>query len=133
VPHANWQNKHATVSVPETLDGLTRNKLAPGQTASIDLYMSATHGQLAHTKVKEAKSKKHAGGRALSIDHAPQYIHCRHQILLGVGETLKAKYNFERYAKESGNTIKNYHAGNAPFCAAEIVEDCTNKGQTIGY
>jgi hypothetical protein len=58
-----------TVPVPETLDGLTRGKLEPGQTVLIDQYMSATHGRLAHTKGKEAKSKKYIGG-TLFIDHA---------------------------------------------------------------
>jgi hypothetical protein len=121
-----------TVPVPETLDELTRNKLEPGQTVSIDQYMSATHGRLAHTKGKEAKSKKYTGG-TLFIDHATQYIHCRHQVSLRVGETLKAKNDFERFAKESGRTIKNNHADNAPFRVAEFVQDCTNKGQTIDY
>jgi hypothetical protein len=121
-----------TVPIPETLDGLTRNKLAPGQTVSIDQYMSATHGRLAHTKGKETKAKKDTGG-TLFIDHATQYIHCCHQVLLRVGETLKAKNDFERLAKESGRTIKNYHTNNAPFRAKEVVQDCTNKGQTIDY
>jgi hypothetical protein len=121
-----------TVPVPETLDGLTRDRLEPGQTVSIDQYMSATHGRLAHTKGKEAESKKYTGG-TLFIDHATQHIHCRHQVSLRVGETLKAKNDFERFAKESCRTIKNYHADNAPFHAAEFVQDCTNKGQTIDY
>jgi hypothetical protein len=94
-----------TVPVPETLDGLTRNKLEPGQTVSIDQYMSVTHGRLAHTKGKEAKSKKYTGG-TLFIDHATQYIHCRHQVLLRVGETQKAKNDFERFAKESAVLLK---------------------------
>jgi hypothetical protein len=108
------------VPKPEALDGLTRNKLEPGQTVSIDQYMSATHGRLARTKGKEVKSKKYTGG-TLFIDHATQYIHCRHQVLLRVGETLIAKNGFERFAKESGRTIKNYHADNAPIRAAEFV------------
>jgi hypothetical protein len=95
-----------TVPVPETLDGLTRNKLEPGQSVSIDQYMSAAHGRVAHTKGKEAKSKKYTGG-TLFIDHATQYIHCRHQVSLRVGEPLKVKNDFERFAKESGRTIKN--------------------------
>jgi transposase InsO family protein len=54
-------------------------------------------------------------------------------VSLRVGETLKAKYDFERYAKESGHSIKNYHANSAPFRAEEFVQDCVNKGQTIDY
>jgi transposase InsO family protein len=54
-------------------------------------------------------------------------------VSLRVGETLKAKNDFEQYTKESGHAIKNYHTGSAPFCAAEFIQDCANKGQTIYY
>jgi hypothetical protein len=94
--------------------------------------MSATHGRLPHTKGKESKSKKYTGG-TIFVDHSTSYIHHANQVSLRVGETLKAKNTFERFAKECGHTVNMYHADNAPFRAEEFVRDCTNKGQTVDY
>jgi hypothetical protein len=107
-----------------------KDQLVPGQKVSIDQYMSATHGRLGHMKGKEAKSKKYTGG-TLFVDHAPQHIHCTHQILLQVGEILKAK--IEGWAKKRGCNNTHYHADNVPFKADKFVHDCTNKSQTISY
>jgi transposase InsO family protein len=69
----------------------------------------------------------------LFVNHATQYIHCRHQVLLRIGKTLKTKNEFEGWVKESSRDITQYHADNAPFCAAEFEQDCMNKGQQISY
>jgi hypothetical protein len=46
---------------------------------------------------------------------------------LCVGETLKGKNAFKKWAKQSGVDIAGYHAGNALFRAVEFVRDCNNK------
>ena len=97
------QGRHTPDSWNTTLapdqHNLSKDKLLPGAMVSIDQYISATHGRLPHTKEKEAKSKKFVGG-TLFIDHAIQLIHHTHQVLLRVGETLKAKNSFEGLAKK---------------------------------
>jgi hypothetical protein len=115
-----------SIPVPGKRGGLTTDKLQPGQTVSINQYMSSTHGRLAHTKGKESRSKKFTGG-TLFADHATLYIHCTNQVSLCVGETLKGKNAFEKYAKQSGVNITGYHADNAPFRAAEFVRNCDSK------
>jgi hypothetical protein len=94
------------------------------------VHVSNTRTWLSHTKGKEAKSKKDTDG-TLFLDHAMQYIHCHHQVSLRVGDTLEAKNNFEKKAKESGHKVTNYCADKAPFRAKVSVQDCVNKGQTI--
>jgi hypothetical protein len=121
-----------SIPVPGKRGGLATDKLQPGQTVSIDQYMSSSHGRLAHTKGKESKSKKFTGG-TLFADHATLYIHCTNQVSLRVGETLKGKNAFEKYVKHSGVDITGYHADSAPFRAAEFVRDCDIKNQTIDY
>jgi hypothetical protein len=121
-----------SIPVPEKLHRLSKDQLSPGQKVLIDQYMSVTHGPLGHTKGKEAKFKKFISG-TLFFDHATQYIHCTHQVLLRVGETLKAKNLFEGWAKESGHTINHYHADNAPFWVDKFVLHYTNKGQALSY
>jgi hypothetical protein len=113
-------------------DLLRQANLVPASKVSLDQFMSATHGRLPHTKGKEGKSKQYTGG-TIFVDHATKYIHHSNQVSLRVGETLKAKNTFERFAQECGHKVQMYHADNAPFRAEEFVRDCTNKGQTIDY
>jgi hypothetical protein len=87
---------------------------------------------LPHTKGKESKSKKYTGG-TLFDDHSSQVISRHHQISLGVGEILKAKYKFKKWAKEHGVTVKKYHADDAPFQAENFLQDCVHQGQQIDY
>jgi hypothetical protein len=120
------------VLLPNCQNLLRQGNLKPGDAVSIDQYMSATHGRLAHTKGKEAKLKQYVGG-TIFVDHATTLIHHSSQVSLRVGETLKAKHRFEGLAREWGHQILRYHADNAPFCAMEFVQDCTNQNQKVSY
>jgi hypothetical protein len=120
------------VLLPDRQNLLRMNDLQPGDDVSIDQYMSGTHGRLAHTKGKEAKSKQYVGG-TIFVDHSTTKIHHSSQVSLRVGETLVAKHHFESIAREWGHSVKKYHADNAPFQAEEFVRDCTNQNQKISY
>jgi hypothetical protein len=99
----------------------------------VDQYFPATHGRLAHSKGKEAKLKKYAGG-TLFVNHSTaQYIHRKHHVLLRVSEPLRAKNDFELWAKEDCHDIMHYHDNGEPFQAEEFVRHCTNKCQKIDY
>jgi len=98
----------------------------------IDQYVLALPGCLRNTKRKEPKSKKYNGG-TLFVDHATAHIYLQHQVSLKVGDTLRMKQAFERFAAECGVSIKAYHADNVPFAADEFVANLDAKGQMIDY
>jgi hypothetical protein len=136
---ANWQNKPrqtspATgVTTNDDITGhLSEGDLRPVRQVSLNQYMSALHGRLPHTKGKEPKSKKYTSGTIFS-DHATQYIFLRHQVSLQIGETLKSKHAFKRLFKENGFNMEEYLTDNAPFHAAEFLNDITNQNQKIRY
>jgi hypothetical protein len=130
----NRRSPGVTVGTPvsEKEMSLRRGKLNPGEMVSIDQYESALPGRLPHTKGKEPKRTKYTGG-TLFVDHATAHIYLRHQVSLKAGETIQSKRAFERFAAESGVTIKAYRADNAPFQAKEFVADLEAKGQAIDY
>jgi hypothetical protein len=85
-------------------------------------YVSALPGRRRHTKSKQKKTSQYNGG-TLFLDHATAYIHHHHQVSLRVGETLKTKHNFEKFASDNGVHITRYHADNAPFGARNFRAD----------
>jgi hypothetical protein len=54
-----------------------------------------------------------------------------HQVSLQVGETLKAKNDFEQKAKESGHKITNYHADKTPIQAEEFFKTVPIKDKQL--
>jgi hypothetical protein len=65
------------------------------------------------------------------MDHATTYIHHRHQVSLHVGETLKTKHNFDKFASDNGVRITRYHADNAPFGARNFRADLEIQNQEL--
>jgi hypothetical protein len=116
--------------IPEKEMSLKHGDIMPGDMVSIDQYVSTMPGRLPKTFGKEPKKDKYTGG-TLFVDHASGYIYLRHQVSLRVGETLKVKHAFERFASEVGVKIKRYCADNAPFGSKGFVEDLDQQGQTI--
>jgi len=123
---------HGVYKKSEKEMALREGKLNPGEMVSIDQYMSAVPGRLPHTKRKESKKDKYIGG-TLFVDHATGHIYLRNQSTLNVGDTLKSKNAFERFAKEYGVAIKNYHTNNVLFGAKDFVADLELKHQHITY
>jgi hypothetical protein len=107
-------------------------RLYPGRKVSIDQYISTVPGRLAHTKGKEPKKDKYNGG-TIFVDHASAYIHISNQVSLRVGETLRGKHSFEKFAALHGIKIEGYRADNVPFGAVEFMADLESKGQTIDF
>lgn len=111
---------------------LRQGDLMPGDTISIDQYMSTVRGRLAHTKGKELKKDKYVGG-TIFVDHASGYIHLGNQVTLQIGDTLRSKLSFEQFAKHCGITLRTFRADNAPFQARAFQDDLASKGQTIDF
>mmetsp|Transcript_15062 Transcript_15062/g.36800 ORF Transcript_15062/g.36800 Transcript_15062/m.36800 type:complete len:509 (-) Transcript_15062:4073-5599(-) len=57
---------------------LMEENLKPGDKVSMDQYISAVPGRLAHTFGKEKSNKQYAGG-TLFVDHATGYVFVNHQ------------------------------------------------------
>jgi hypothetical protein len=111
---------------------IRRENLTPGECTSIDQYVSAFPGRLAHTYGKESPKDKYYGG-TIFVDHATGFIYIKNQQSLRVGETLKAKHTYERFANEFGIKLKHFRADNAPFRSAEFQADLELKDQQIDY
>ena len=47
--------------------------------------------------------------------------------------TLEAKEAFERFSRQRGVWIRNYHADNGTFAANNWVRDCYTKGQGLTF
>jgi hypothetical protein len=120
------------MSKPEKEMLLKQDQLKPGTMVSIDQYISAAPGRLAHTKGKEPKKDKFTGG-TIYVDHATSYIYLRHQVSLRAGETVIAKRAFEQDSATMGVKVKHYRADNVPFGSAEFVADLLANNQTITY
>ena len=98
----------------------------------MDQYICKIPGRLAHTKGKEPISTRYNGGTIFS-DHSSQFVFLHNQVSLRVGETLQGKHDFESLGGEYGIKFKSFHADNAPFQAAEFLEDIELQDQTITF
>ena len=119
-----WRNKPTTcVRVKSTPD--------PGEIVSVDQMVSPTAGFVAQlTGILTKKRYKYA---TVYVDQATRlgYIHL--QTSPDAEETLKGKLAFEQMARNSGITIKGYHADNGIFCANAWVNDCNRLNQRLTF
>jgi hypothetical protein len=131
----NRRGAGTSIEIPKSdkLHLLRRDEdLLPGRKVSIDQYISSVPGRLPNTKGKELKKDRYNGG-TLFVDHSSAYVHLQHQVSLRVGETLRAKHSFEKFAASHGVKISGFRADNVPFAASEFVADLESKGQAIDY
>ncbi|CAJ1961247.1 unnamed protein product [Cylindrotheca closterium] len=108
------------------------DNLKPGDKVSIDQYLSAVPGRLAHTFGEEKTSKQYVGG-TLFVDHATGFVHAKHQTSTGTRETVKSKHSFESEVGEYGHKVKSYRADNHPFSSKGFLDDIESHKQTIDY
>ena len=111
---------------------LKRDHLLPGDCISMDQCVCEPPGQLPHTFGKEAKTNKYSGG-TLMVDHASGFIWIKNQVSLRIGETLRCKHEFEKFASDYGVKLKNFHADNHPFRAKDMLDDMALQDQGITF
>jgi hypothetical protein len=116
---------------PQSGQDLTAQR-TPGEWVSIDQYVSALPRRLPKSKGKEKKGTQYNGGN-IFVDHATSYIHHSHQVSLRVGDTIKTKHSFEKFASNHGVHIKKYHADNALFGARDFRTDLEIQGQDLSF
>jgi len=117
---------------PDREMAIRREALRPGDCTSIDQYVSAMPGRLAHTFGRESADRQYNGG-TIFVDHATGFVYIQNQQSLRIGETLQAKTAYEKFAYQFGIKLKKFRADNAPFRAAEFKEDLELKEQDIDY
>ena len=111
---------------------IRKGALEPGECVSIDQYQSSFPGCLEHTKGKEPKKVQRTGG-TMFVDHASGLTYIVHQVSLTVAETIRAKRQFEAFAKEHGVTVKAYRADNVPFGNEAFKAEVRACNQTIDF
>lgn len=137
--HRRSPRSDAATQQPSSKKGKQRKEkelmigdLKPGDKVSVDQYISAVPGRLAHTFGGEKTSKQYVGG-TLFVDHASGYVYVKHQTSTGTRETVKSKHSFEREIGEYGHKVKSYHADNHPFSSKGFMDDIESRKQTIDY
>ena len=108
------------------------NDLRPGDCVSIDQYQSGFPGRLEKSKGKEPKKLQRTGG-TIFVDHATGLTYVVHQVSLTVAETIKAKRQFEAFAKDHGVVVKSYRADNVPFGLQAFKDEIAACHQTIDF
>ena len=109
------------------------NDLQPGDKVSIDSYVSYAPGRLPQTYGKEPPTNQYSGG-TIFYDHATAAIFVKNQVSLRAGETLQAKIEFERWARENNvPNIRSFRSDNMPFDSEVWKIDLRSKNQTIDF
>lgn len=130
--HRRTPESQRVHNVPEHEMAIRRENLTPGDRVSVDQYVCKVPGRLKHGYGKGRNAVKYSGG-TIFVDHASGYISVHHQISLSAGETVQKKHEFERYAKENGVLIRQYHTDNHPFTSESFLADLEIQNQSISY
>ena len=67
------------------------------------------------------------------VDHNSNISYVRFQKSTSDKYTLEAKEAFERFSRQRGVWIRNYHDGNGTFSTNNWVRDCYTKGQGLTF
>ena len=104
---------------------------APGEVVSVDQMISATPGLIAQMSGFLTKDRYTCA--TVFVDHFSNagYVHLQRST--AVEHTLEAKRAFEHYARQSGVTIKHYHADNGTFAAKGWVQACADQRQGLSF
>ena len=103
----------------------------PGETVSVDQMISPTPGLVAQmTGMLTTKQYIYA---TIYVDHFSGYSFVWVQKTTSAEDTLEGKRAFEEHARNSGVSIRHYHADNGIFKARAWTEECHNKNQRVTY
>ena len=107
----------------ERIDTLKRDDLLPGQTVSVDHFITRTPGRLIAGNGKQKDSGDMYSGGCIFVDHSSGFIHVELQCHLNSHETLNAKIAFESFCLSHGVVPTKYLTDNgSAFTGAEFQE-----------
>ena len=117
----------------KAVEGAIRRRAeAPGDEVSCDQFVCGLPRRLPHTRGREGPNDRYHGG-TIFIDHYSRKIFLKCQVSLRVGETLRAKEEFETLAAKDRVQLKSFRCDNHPFASAEFKADIEAKEQTISH
>ena len=67
------------------------------------------------------------------MDHASGLVFVENQVSLMAGDTIRAKRNFENFARTCGVNIEQYRGDNGVFKAKDFVDECEIRSQKIDF
>jgi hypothetical protein len=117
---------------PSTKGALLKDQLMPGDRIFTDQLESRVRGRLLHTAGREPDRDRFCGS-SIFYDAASGYIHVEHQVHLAATDTIMAKNSFERFAKECGVSVKEYHTDNGVYQSAAFQHALQEQGQSIRF
>ena len=111
---------------------MKQDHLSPGQVISCDQYVSALKGRLPNSRGREKPHMMSTGG-TIFVDHASGLVFVENQVSLMAGDTIRAKRNFENFARTCGVNIEQYRGDNGVFKAKDFVDECEIRSQKIDF
>jgi hypothetical protein len=125
------ESKHVSIDSKKEM-AIRRDAMRPGEEISGDQYVCRSKGRLASTFGKENDAMRYHGG-TIFVDHYSGFTFIGNQVSLGIGETLKTKRAFERFAAEHGVNLQHFRLDNQPFDSQAFREDLEDNGQTVSF
>jgi hypothetical protein len=102
-----------------------------GDCVSVDQLESSTLGLIGQMKGRLTKSRYRVA--TVFADHYSNFGYVYLQTSTNSNETVRAKNEFEKYARTCGVNIKHYHADNGRFSDNLWREDILTKGQRLTF
>jgi len=109
---------------------LKTKNLQPGDSSSINQYISTVHGNLVY-KRKELKMDKYVGG-TIFMDHTSGFLFAHNQVTMRAGDTLCSIFQFDNFASSCRVRVKSFRADNFRSASQALTEHLSACGQEIG-
>jgi hypothetical protein len=116
----NWRTKNYSPG------GLNRAK-KPGEVVSVDQLQSPIPGLIAQLKGIPTRDRYTCA--TVFVDHFSDLTYVYLQISTDGDDTLRAKHEFERYARSYGINVQSYHSDNGRFVDSKWINDQRIKNQ----
>jgi Reverse transcriptase (RNA-dependent DNA polymerase)/GAG-pre-integrase domain len=103
----------------------------PGDCVSVDQLESSIPGLVGQLKGKPTSLRYRVATVFVDYYSGLSYVHL--QSSTSSKETLEAKFEFEKYARTHGVTIRHYHADNGRFSDNDWRDDILYRGQRLTF
>jgi hypothetical protein len=120
-----WRTKGSTK------DTKVGKATCPGEFLSVDQLESSSPGLVGQLKGKLTTKRYEVA--TVFVNHFSDLSYVHLQLSTSADDTLQAKFEFEKYARTHGVTIRQYHADNGRFSDNSWRNDVLSKGQLLKF